>query len=55
MKQPVHNDDGQVRFVRTSEASEAKSLLVDWDKGETVGISTSRSTLHAAKISQRSM
>lgn len=33
---PLCNTDGKVQFIRTSEASEAQTLQLDWEKGELV-------------------
>jgi hypothetical protein len=37
LEQPLHDADGNVQFIRTSEASEAHALQADWEKGQIVG------------------
>ncbi|KAF1837851.1 hypothetical protein BDW02DRAFT_595148 [Decorospora gaudefroyi] len=36
LTQPTHSVNGNVHFLRTSEASDAQTLQSDWDKGEIV-------------------
>jgi hypothetical protein len=38
IEQPTHSANGNVPFLRTSEASEAQTLQADWEKGEIVRI-----------------
>ncbi|KAF2828192.1 hypothetical protein CC86DRAFT_465931 [Ophiobolus disseminans] len=37
-EQPVHYADGQLPFLRSSEATDAESLRLDWEKGQIVYI-----------------
>ncbi|KAH7406739.1 hypothetical protein DE146DRAFT_607011 [Phaeosphaeria sp. MPI-PUGE-AT-0046c] len=65
LEQPSHHGEEQVAFLRSSEASEAKSLQADWEKGQTVyvifavrdtgrGLSAQEHDLLFARFSQAS-
>lgn len=36
LERPTHNSEGRVAFIPRSEGSEAKTLLADWEQGESV-------------------